>query len=264
MILQNIAPKVCKIYLHEENRVHQVAGKTDIGCKRSNNEDAFGISRIEQGLLAVVCDGMGGHHGGEVASELAVNCFLTEVPRLLQQGEPLQYALSGAGNVAHCAIRQRATENPELDKMGTTLVAVLLQGCDLFVTHAGDSRCYLHDGKNLVQLTRDDSVIQQMLDAGLSEADIVNSPFKNLLSNSLNAVQEMVKFSFNQFQVEWGNRLLLCSDGLTNSISFEAIDVIMANRHMTVNQCAEQLIAKSLANNASDNITVIVIEVGGN
>lgn len=244
--------------------MHQVAGKTDIGCKRSNNEDAFGISRIEQGLLAVVCDGMGGHHGGEVASELAVNCFLTEVPRLLQQGEPVQYALSGAGGVAHCAIRQRAAEKPELDKMGTTLVAIFLQGCDLFVAHAGDSRCYLHDGKNLRQITRDDSVIQQMLDAGLAEADIVNSPFRNLLSNSLNAVQELVSFSFNQFKVEWGNRLLLCSDGLTNTLSFQEIDVMMGDQRLTVDQCAEQLITKSLAKNAADNVTVVVIEIGGN
>jgi protein phosphatase len=244
--------------------VHQVAGKTDIGCKRSNNEDAFGISRIEEGLLAVVCDGMGGHHGGEVASELAVNCFLTEVPRLLQQGEPLQYALSGAGNVAHCAIRQRAVENPELDKMGTTLVAIFLQNCDLSVFHAGDSRCYLHDGKELKQITRDDSVIQKMLDSGLSEADIANSPFRNLLSNSLNAVQDLVTFSFNQLRVEWGNRLLLCSDGLSNTLSFQEISVIMGNRRHTVDECAGQLIAKSLEKNVSDNVTVVVIEVGGN
>ena len=244
--------------------MHQVAGKTDIGCKRSNNEDAFGINRVEQGLLAVVCDGMGGHHGGEVASELAVNCFLTEFPRLLQQGEPMQYALSGAGNVAHCAIRQRAVENPELGKMGTTLVAIFLQGCDLFVAHAGDSRCYLHDGKALQQITRDDSVVQQMLDAGLSETDVANSPFRNLLSNSLSAAQEMVGFSFNQYRLAWGNRLLLCSDGLTNTLSFQEIDAIMGDKHLTVDQCVENLIASSLAKKVSDNVTVVVVEVGGN
>lgn len=244
--------------------MHQVAGKTDIGCKRSNNEDAFGISRIEEGLLAVVCDGMGGHHGGEIASELTVNCVLTEVPRLLQQGEPLQYALSGAANVAHCAIHQRATESPELEKMGTTLVAVFLQGCDLSVAHAGDSRCYLKNGSGLTQITKDDSVIQQMLDAGLSETDVANSPFRNLLSNSLNAVQEMIGLSFNQFRLEWGDRLLLCSDGLTNTLSFQEIDAMIGNKRLTVEQCAEQLIATSLVKKAADNVTVVVIEVGGN
>jgi len=244
--------------------VHQVTGKTDIGCKRSNNEDAFGISHIEQGLLAVVCDGMGGHHGGEIASELAVNCFLSEVPRLLKAGEQVQHALSGGGQVAHAAIRQRAVENPELEKMGTTLVAVFLQGCDLYVANAGDSRCYLHNGKELKQITRDDSVIQQMLDAGLSQADIANSPFRNLLSNALNAMQELVTFSFTPLRVEWGNRLLLCSDGLTNTLSFQEIDAMMGDHRLTVEQCAEQLIAKSLAKNAADNVTVVVIEIGGN
>lgn len=244
--------------------MHQVTGKTDIGCKRSNNEDAFGISHIEQGLLAVVCDGMGGHHGGEIASELAVNCFLAEVPRLLKAGETVQHALSDAGNVAHCAIRQHASDKPELDKMGTTLVAVFLQGCDLYVVNAGDSRCYVHDGKELKQITRDDSVIQQMIDAGLSEADIANSPFRNLLSNALNATQELVKFSIEQFHLAWGNRLLLCSDGLTNTLSFQEINVMMGDQRITVEQCAEQLIATSLAKNAADNVTVIVIEIGGN
>jgi len=212
----------------------------------------------------VVCDGMGGHHGGEVASELAVNCFLTEVPRLLSAGDTVQHALSGAGNVAHCAIRQRAIDKPELDKMGTTLVAVFLQGRDLYVLNAGDSRCYLHDGKEIKQITRDDSVIQQMLDGGISEADVANSPFRNLLTNSLSAAQELTGFAFSQFQVGWGNRLLLCSDGLTNTLSFQEIDGMIGDQRLTVDTCVDQLIEKSLAKNAADNVTVVVIEIGGN
>jgi protein phosphatase len=244
--------------------VHQIAGLTDIGCKRTNNEDAFGISRIEQGLLAVVCDGMGGHHGGEIASELAVNCFLKEVARQLQAGEPVHYAMSGAGNVAHCAVRQRAAAEPGLEKMGTTLVAACLQGLDLFVLNAGDSRCYLRDGKETRQITRDDSVIQQMVDSGIPAADLVNSPFRNLLTNSVSAAQELVGFAFGHFRVDWGNRLLLCSDGLTNTLSLAEIDDMMSDYRLTVDQCVNQLIARSLANNAADNVTVILIEVGGN
>jgi len=244
--------------------VHQVAGRTDIGCKRANNEDAFGISRIEQGLLAVVCDGMGGQHGGEIASELAVNCFLNEATRQLQASEPVHYAMTGAGNVGHCAVRQRARAEPELEKMGTTLVAAYLQGLDLFVLNAGDSRCYLHDGKETRLVTRDDSVIQQMIDSGIPAADLVNSPFRNLLTNSISAAQELVGFAFGHFHVDWGNRVLLCSDGLTNTLSLAEIDGMMRNYHQTVGQCADQLIMRSLANNAADNVTVIVIEVGGN
>jgi len=242
---------------------HKVAGRTDVGCKRSNNEDAFAISQLEQGLLAVVADGMGGHHGGEIASELTVNCFVKEVQRLLAEDEVPQYALSGAGQVAHTAIRQRAKEAPELGKMGTTLVSILLRGHDLHVLHAGDSRCYVYDGQLLQQVTRDDSVVQQMVDGGaLQASDAEKSPFKNLLTNSLSASQELVSFAYQRFPVQKGNRILLCSDGLTNTLSLEQISAIMTNQVSSVERCVEQLIEQSIAHNAQDNVTVIVVQVG--
>lgn len=245
--------------------MHQVAGRTDIGCKRGNNEDAFGISRIEEGLLAVVCDGMGGHHGGEIASELAVNCFMAEVPRLLAAREPMKYLFAGAGNVAQCAIRQYAADHHGLEKMGTTLVGVFIMERDVFITHAGDSRCYIHDGKSLVQITRDDSVIQRMVDSGgVTEEDMANSPFKNMLTNSLSASQDLVAFSYKHLQLEWGNRILLCSDGLTNTLISDMIGSIVGDRSLTVEACVDKLITKSLEHKAADNVTVIVIEIGGN
>lgn len=245
--------------------MHQVAGRTDIGCKRSNNEDAFGISRIEEGLLAVVCDGMGGHHGGEIASELAVNCFMAEVPRLLAAREPMKYLFAGAGNLAQCAIRQHARDNPGLEKMGTTLVGALVMGRDVFITHAGDSRCYVHDGVQMIQITRDDSVIQRMVDSGgVTEEDMINSPFKNMLTNSLSASQDLVAFSYKHAQLDWGNRLLLCSDGLTNTLGNDMIADILGDKSLTVEACVDKLIAKSLEHKAADNVTVVVIEIGGN
>jgi serine/threonine protein phosphatase PrpC len=240
-----------------------IAGRTDVGCKRSNNEDAFAISQLESGLLAIVADGMGGHHGGEVASELAVNCFVNEVQRQLAQGEVPQYAMTGGGQVAHTAIRQHARSRPELGKMGTTLVSIFLRGHDLHVIHAGDSRCYVYDGKLLQQVTRDHSVVQQMIDGGALQAeDAEKSPFRNLLTNSLAASQELVSLSYQRFPVEKGNRILLCSDGLTNSLSPEQISAIMTNQAASVDRCVEQLIEQSLAHEAQDNVTVIVVQVG--
>lgn len=234
-----------------------------MGCKRSNNEDSFAVSWLEQGLLAIVADGMGGHHGGEVASELAVNCFVNEVQRQLGQNEVPQYALTGGGQVAHTAIRQKARHNPELGKMGTTLVSIFLSGHDLHVIHAGDSRCYLYDGKLLQQVTRDHSVVQQMVDGGALQAeDAEKSPFKNLLTNSLAASQELVSFSYQRFPVQKRNRILLCSDGLTNTLSLEQISAIMTNQAASVERCVEQLIEQSLAHEAQDNVTVIVVQVG--
>lgn len=242
---------------------HSIAGKTDVGCKRSNNEDSFAISQLEQGLLAIVADGMGGYHGGEVASELAVNCFVNEVQRQLSQDEVPQYALTGGGQVAHTAIRQHARNHPELGKMGTTLVSIFLRGHDLHVIHAGDSRCYVYDGKILQQVTRDHSVVQQMIDGGaLQEEDAEKSPFRNVLTNSLAASQELVSFSYQRFPVQKDNRILLCSDGLTNTLSLQQISAIMTNQTTSVERCAEQLIEQSLAHEAQDNVTVIVVQVG--
>lgn len=234
-----------------------------MGCKRSNNEDSFAISQLEHGLLAIVADGMGGHHGGEIASELAVNCYVNEVQRQLSQGEVPQYAMTGGGQVAHTAIRQRARQNPELGKMGTTLVSVFLRGHDLHVLHAGDSRCYVYDGKLLQQVTRDHSVVQQMIDGGALQAeDAEKSPFRNLLTNSLAASQELASFSYERFPVQKNNRILLCSDGLTNTLSKEQISAIMTNQTTSVERCVEQLIEQSLAHEAQDNVTVVVIQVG--
>lgn len=241
---------------------HKLVGKTDIGCKRENNEDAFGNNVSEAGLIAIVADGMGGHNGGEVASDLAVNCFLDELPRRLAAGDDIEYAMSGAGNVAHCAIRQRAQQNVELSKMGTTLVAALLKENELYLVHAGDSRAYLlHDGE-FNQITQDHSVVQQMIDGGaITEEESEHSPFKNLLSNSLGAAQEIVEFTFQHRHVEDGDRILLCSDGLTNTLSFEQIGDIMANIFESVDVCVEQLIEQSLALGAHDNVTAVVLEV---
>jgi len=242
--------------------VHKLAGKTDVGCKRDNNEDAFGSSVCDAGTIAVVADGMGGHHGGEIASELAVDCFLEELQRLLDGGENVQNAMSSAGNVAHCAIRQRGMQDDELDKMGTTLVAALLQEKDLYMVHAGDSRAYLLHGDELKQITVDHSVVQQMIDGGaITEEEGEKSPFKNLLSNSLGAAQEIVEFTFQHFSVEDGDRILLCSDGLTNTLSFEQISDIMGNIFEDVDHCVEQLIEQSLAHNAQDNVTAVVLQV---
>ncbi len=243
--------------------MHKVAGKTDIGCLRKNNEDAYGIIRTESGLITVVADGMGGHNGGEVASDLAVTCFLDELPRRLD-ADPPQYAMSGAGNVAHCAIRQRSKDSEQLAKMGTTLVAAYFEESVAHICYAGDSRAYLLQGGEFNQVTRDHSVVQQMLDGGaITEDEIDNSPFRNLLTNSLGAAQEIVEFTYMAQPVYSGDRLLLCSDGLTNTLSFEQISEIVSNEFNSVEDCVELLVEQSLAHKVTDNVTVIVVEVVG-
>jgi protein phosphatase len=165
--------------------------------------------------------------------------------------------------VAHTAIRQRASADPELHKMGTTLVSVFLKGHDLHVLHVGDSRCYVYDGSLLQQVTKDDSVVQQMIDGGaLTPQEAEKSPFRSVLTNSLAASQEMITFSYQRFPVMKGNRVLLCSDGLTSALSDEQIGAILTNQQAAVDRCVDQLVEQSLAHDVRDNVTVIVLQVG--
>ena len=242
-----------------------VIGKTDIGCKRSNNEDAFGIRAIGSSWLAIVADGMGGHHGGEIASELVVQCFLDETERRLKTGEQPLGAMQAAAQLAQIKLRERARQEPELNKMGTTLVACYLADGKASIIHAGDSRCYLHDGQALAQLTRDDTVIQQMIDTGaVTAADVVNSPFRSVLTNSLSAGQDKVSFSRLEIPLSPGLRILLCSDGLMAALATAQFGAILANRQLTIAACVDQLVQQCLAHGAPDNVTVVVVEVSAN
>jgi protein phosphatase len=242
--------------------MHRIAGRTDIGCKRSHNEDAFGISRVGDGYIVVVADGMGGHSGGEVASDMAVDSYITELTNQLDGNEPVKFAMSSAGNVAHCAIRQKARDEKKLATMGTTLVAAWVDGDLVSVAHAGDSRCYLLSQGLFRQLTVDHSVVQEMYEGGaITEEEMEKSPMKNLLTNSLGAAQEIVEFSFLQRQVFPGDKLLLCSDGLTNTLTDDEILALLNEEFWDVDHCAERMIEESLENGARDNVTVVIVEI---
>jgi protein phosphatase len=241
---------------------YRAEGRTDVGCKRANNQDAFGIARLDSGLLVVLADGMGGHKGGEVASQMVVDSLIDELPRKLQEDTNTENSLVDAGQVAHCAVRQKATHDINLDNMGTTLVAVYCDDQGAHITHAGDSRCYLLRDGGFTQLTKDHSVVQEMVDGGaLSEAEAETSPLRNMLTNSLGAATELPRIDYQRLSAVSGDKLLLCSDGLSNTLSADQINGIITDYADDLGGAVDELIDQSLKYQASDNVTVILVQV---
>jgi serine/threonine protein phosphatase PrpC len=236
--------------------------QTDRGRVRANNEDAVDFD-VASGL-AVLADGMGGYKAGEVASAMATGHIKTELARWLQaSGEPgnlrhiRQAAQSSVAN-ANTLILDSARANPEHAGMGTTLVVAIFCGSHLILGHVGDSRCYrLRDGV-LLQLTRDHSVLQEQIDAGLlTPAQAALSSDRNLVTRAL-GVENAAKLELNDFPVQDGDLYLLCSDGLTDMVQDTGIAAALRQR-ATLDQTARDLVQMANQNGGRDNIAVVLV-----
>jgi serine/threonine protein phosphatase PrpC len=225
---------------------------THTGLVREANEDAF-FSDPALGLW-IVADGMGGHHAGEVASAIVIE----EIPRGIQQGENLTDAIG----MAHSAIRDAAAQGKGGWNMGSTVVALKLDGLRYQIGWVGDSRAYLWNGADLRQLTKDHSYVQLLLDKGLiAEEDIRTHPSRNLISQGLGVGGldgKTVKVDLADGELALGETLLLCSDGLTGEVRDDAIALIMAETKENPERLG-RLIAAALDDGGADNITVILV-----
>lgn len=234
-------------------------GETDVGRVRSVNQDARGEWRDEStGLrLFFIADGMGGHRGGEVASQLAVE----QVGRAFAESpaEPAAM-LRGAFERANTEIFQRANADFELAGMGTTGVALLLTGePTAYVAHVGDSRAYrLRDGA-LEMLTGDHSVVGELVRRGqLTEEQARVHPQSNEILRAI-GTQPRVEVEVGEIAVQLGDRFLLCSDGLNGMLPDEQIAEVLAGA--TPESCARQLIDRANQAGGTDNITVILVRI---
>lgn len=238
-----------------------IAGLTHIGCVRSRNEDGiyFEIHREYDALLAVIADGMGGHVGGSMASKLVIEAYSRAWKRLAVPNGPW---LCETAIVANNLIGWHAQRDKSLKDMGTTLAAFLLFDGMAHIAHVGDSRCY-HFSKSkrkLVQVTRDHSLVQRMVDEGaMTQEEAEFSPIRNYLTRSLGTA-EALQVDFQSIPVKRGDRLLLCSDGLSNILKKQEISVLLRTRTNDEYIC-ETMIGLSLLRGATDNVSVIVCTV---
>jgi len=244
----------------------QVAGQSDIGCVRRNNEDFFGYD--EPCGIFVVCDGMGGAAAGEVASRIAVDSVL-EYCRNNRRDEAIHAHdsegvstraafLAAAVRYANQRIHSSAAQNPEQRGMGSTIVAVLVAGAAYSVAHAGDSRVYLLRNGTIEQLTEDHSLVMEQLRHGLITAEQARrSEVQNVITRAL-GTEENVSVDLRDLSAQPGDTLLLASDGLTRHIEDAEILSIVSAAPSSKEACA-QLVAAALKAGGHDNVTCLVL-----
>ena len=240
----------------------KIVGKTDIGRVRDTNQDAFKILALGQGAgLALVCDGMGGASGGDTASSLAKQAITGTIQRRYQDDmgpEAVKIMIREAVMDANREIYEAAQENPALQGMGTTIVLVLVYQNHIYAAHVGDSRLYCYRGGALEQLTKDHSFIQDLLDRGEISADEARShPSKNVITRAV-GVQWDVELELHVFEIHSGDRLLLCTDGLSNACRDEEICAVLSAR--PGEEAVEELIRRANQSGGHDNITVVIVE----
>jgi protein phosphatase len=247
-----------------EAMIYRFCAQTDPGLTRENNEDA---SSFDEGSgVAVLADGMGGYNAGEVASSMAVSIIQNEMARWLAEAgsvatvQDIRRALEICVSNANTAVYRAAHDNAHYAGMGTTLVAGVFRGADLVIGHIGDSRCYRLRQGELVQITRDHSLLQEQIDAGLlTPEQAALSMNKNLVTRAL-GVDDAVLLEVHEHTVEAGDTYLMCSDGLSDMVRDPDIARIM-QLPLSLEQRARTLVDTANANGGRDNITVLLVQV---
>ena len=235
---------------------------TDKGRVRRSNQDYVFASDTDTGALAnlfIVADGMGGHLAGEFASEQAVKTVLDEV-RKKEKKEPVPI-LESAISTANRRIYDMAGSDPTKTGMGTTMVAATFFDGHLYVANVGDSRLYVMHGGELTQITKDHSVVQELMSSGNldPDSDLVQQK-KHVITRAVGAEEE-VRIDIFDVPFEEVDQVLLCTDGLTNMVSDDEIREILASGEK-VRQKAGRLMDRALENGGYDNITVLLIDAG--
>lgn len=241
---------------------YEICQLTDLGMVRSNNEDAVAFD-TESGLC-LLADGMGGYNAGEVASSMAIAFVDSELGRWLTEAgrnatsRDVRRAMEICVENANHSIFNAAHSNRQYAGMGTTLVVCVFQDARLMLGHIGDSRCYRLRGNELVQLSKDHSLLQEQLDSGLitlEEARV--SLNKNLITRAV-GVEDTVLLEVNEHKVFPGDVYMMCSDGLSDMISHEGMTEILSGSD-TLEQKAKQLIDAANAGGGRDNISCVLI-----
>lgn len=239
---------------------------TDPGRVRTNNEDSVVFDQATR--HAVLADGMGGHNAGEVAAALATSLITSGLTQWLstageQPGtQPTRQQIERCVDHANRAICQAAQANPAYAGMGTTLVLAVYHGERMLLGHVGDSRCYRLRGRQLSQLTKDHSVLQEYIDGGfLSGAQTAFLPNKNLVTRAL-GVETDAMLELNEHSVASGDIYLMCSDGLTDMVDDAQIRSILQQDAPLV-QIADELVRAANSNGGQDNITVLLVKTTG-
>lgn len=231
---------------------------SDVGNVRKTNEDSVGYFQGDDIDIYIVADGMGGHNAGEVASDLATKIIIDYIKNN-HQGLDMKEVLSEGIKSANKKIYDIASDSDSLKGMGTTVTICFKKQNKMVVANVGDSSCYIIDNKReLSKITRDHSLVQQLLDNGtITEEKARNHPNKNIITRAL-GTNELVEVDLFDVDLTKVIKCVLCTDGLTNDVTYsEMYDIIMENDN---DSSCKMLVDLSKSKGGRDNISVIVFE----
>lgn len=236
-------------------------GKTDIGNKRRSNQDTFRNKVVDDCICwSLVCDGMGGVHGGDIASNVAADAIETFLDGKLEccaDENKLEQIMVEALSEGNTAVFSRAVDEPELKGMGTTAVLAVFCNNKVYIAHVGDSRAYIYNGQESVQATTDHSFVQELVNRGeITREQARVHPRKNIITRSL-GVHSMVNVDFGSFDFKDKNIMILCTDGLSDYLTEDVLTEFCQKSEDY--ELVDGLIAYALQCGGIDNITVTAV-----
>ena len=239
----------------------QCWGMTDVGCVRTQNQDAYQIEVLDKNTtLCIVCDGMGGAKSGNVASTLAVEVFVEEVRRTWVSGmesDEAEQMLRSALKLANFTVFDQSQQLEEFSGMGTTLVAALIRDREVTVVNVGDSRAYSVTRDGIRQLTVDHSLVQMMVQRGeLTPEQAKTYPGKNFITRAI-GTESVVECDLFHLNVERGDAIFLCTDGLTNIVDEQEI-LFEVVHGVNKQYCCQHLLDIAKSRGAPDNVTGVL------
>ena len=225
-------------------------GISKTGLVRQRNEDRF----YAQGPLLIVADGMGGYTGGEYASTMVVDTIVEVVNEATEMSEEvLQNAILEANRIVY----KKSQSYKELEGMGTTVVVAYVQENTLYWAHVGDSRLYIYGLEGLRRMTKDHSMVQQLVEAGtITEEEVIHHPKRNMLTRAI-GVYETVEVDTGVVEVRQNDRVLLCSDGLSGYIEESKIEEVLSEEN-NESRALEDLVHLVYDTGARDNVTIVL------
>ena len=239
----------------------KISAKSDVGAVRQNNQDFCLSGEFSDGVTwALVCDGMGGANGGNIASESAAKTIADKLNFGYHQAmndNSIKHLIVSAIEAANATVFSKSRNDDSLKGMGTTVVLAIIKNDALYIAHVGDSRIYIVTNESITQLTNDHSVVQLMIVRGeLSAEEAKDHPQKNVITRAL-GVEPQVIVDTDFLEIKKDNTLLLCTDGLSNFVSDETILEVVKNNEIS-NVC-ETLVDLANQNGGGDNITVVTL-----
>ena len=237
--------------------------RTDVGMVREHNEDAYRLKIVNDRLAyGIVCDGMGGANGGQVASTLAADT-VAEIFESFFENEMAPYDITNlfrrAIRTANDKVYKLNRDDPSLRGMGTTLVIAIAIQNEIYIANVGDSRAYLFFGDTVQQISVDHSAVQELLEQGkITREEAINHPQKNIITRAI-GVESIVEFDYFTYNFRKGDQVLLCTDGLSNYCDEETLLRIIGEDESAVG-AAERLINYANSQGGRDNITALLIK----